>query len=153
MLEKYPLTFIEEDKAGTIFSIFKKCHKHFRYREWDRDIFGRYSDLTNLYLFFFKEIKCNRYNWTYYLISFPPSLENPLSFSWFKFPYPVFSFLSFFFCVIGVWTQDFTLTKRYFTTWATPPGNSALVILEMGSHILFAHAGLELLSSLSQSLK
>jgi hypothetical protein len=45
------------------------------------------------------------------------------------------------------------LHSRPSTTWATPPVHFALVILEIGSHELFAWAGLEPRSSQSQPPK
>jgi hypothetical protein len=45
------------------------------------------------------------------------------------------------------------LQSRDYSPWDTPPAYFALVILEMGSHDLFAWAGLEQQSSLSQSPK
>jgi hypothetical protein len=43
--------------------------------------------------------------------------------------------------------------SRHSTAWATPPVHFGLVILETGSLQLFALAGLELWSSLSQPPK
>jgi hypothetical protein len=40
-------------------------------------------------------------------------------------------------CVAGIWTQGFALADAL-PTWVTPPVLFALVVLEMGSHELFA---------------
>jgi hypothetical protein len=53
----------------------------------------------------------------------------------------------------GVWPQGFILENQVLYAWATPPVHFVLVILEMGSHDLFAQAGLKLLISASQLVR
>jgi hypothetical protein len=63
------------------------------------------------------------------------------------------SHLGYFFVELEFELRASHLQQRYSTTYATFPVHFGLVILEMGSHKLFAKAGLELQSSPFQSRK
>lgn len=85
---KNPLVLMEEDRAGTIVSLFLNITHILstqRNTETNRDFYEHCPDLTHLHVFFLESIKCYRCNGMLSLvISLPPSPENTLSLNWFE---------------------------------------------------------------------